>query len=75
MSVLIVDVEKEVESKFRQIVEKRFGKGEQAVEIVVNALMKNWVEKQRQAEAALYFSAFMLCVMMLLSTFSLTSWA
>lgn len=46
MGVLIVDVEKDIESAFRKIVEKRFGRGEQVVELVVNAVMKDWVEKQ-----------------------------
>lgn len=46
MSVLIVDVEKDIDSAFRKIVEKRFGRGEQVVEVVLNAVMKDWVEKQ-----------------------------
>jgi len=46
MSVLIVDVENQIEQAFRKIVEKRFGHGEQTLEIVLNALMKDWVEKQ-----------------------------
>ncbi len=46
MSVLIIDVEKDIDSAFRKIVEKRFGRGEQVVELVVNAVMKDWVEKQ-----------------------------
>lgn len=46
MCVLIVDVEKDIEQAFRKMVEKRFGRGEQTVEVVLNALMKDWVEKQ-----------------------------
>gem|GEM_PF-5036492 len=46
MSILIIDIEKNIEESFRQIVEKRFGHGEQTLEIVLNALMKDWVEKQ-----------------------------
>ncbi len=46
MGVLIVDVEKDIDSAFRKIVEKRYGHGEQVVELVLNAVMKDWVEKQ-----------------------------
>jgi hypothetical protein len=44
--VLIVDIEKNIESAFRKLVEKRYGSGEQVVELVLNAMMKDWVEKQ-----------------------------
>ena len=50
MSVLIVDVEKDIEHAFRKIVEKRFGPGEQTVEIVLNAVMKDWVNRQEVVE-------------------------
>lgn len=46
MSVWIVDVPMDVDQKFRKIVEKKYGPGEQAVELVLHALMKEWVGKQ-----------------------------
>lgn len=46
MGVLIVDVEKDINSAFRKIIEKKYGRGEQVVELVLNAMMKDWVEKQ-----------------------------
>ena len=52
MGVLIVDLESEVENKFRKIIEKRFGPGEHVVEVVVNKLMKNWVENQADGQSA-----------------------
>ncbi len=54
MGMLIVDIEKEVEQKFRKIVETRFGPGEHTVELVLNKLMKKWVEKQAEASASLH---------------------
>jgi hypothetical protein len=46
MGVLVIDVEKDIEQAFRKMVEKRFGRGEQVIEVVLNAVMKDWVEKQ-----------------------------
>lgn len=46
MGVWIVDVQEELDHSFRKIVEKKYGPGEQAVEIVLNALMKEWVGRQ-----------------------------
>ncbi len=46
MSVWIVDVPIDVDQKFRKIVEKKYGPGEQAVELVLHELMKEWVGKQ-----------------------------
>lgn len=46
MGVLIVDVEKDIDSAFRKKVEKKYGHGEQVVELVLNAVMKDWAEKQ-----------------------------
>lgn len=46
MGIVIVDIEKPVETKFRAIVAKKFGPGEQAVELVINELMKRWVESK-----------------------------
>jgi hypothetical protein len=51
MGVWVVDVHEEVDRSFRKIVEKKYGPGEQAVELVLNALMKEWVGKQGKAEA------------------------
>ncbi|MFH0969995.1 MAG: hypothetical protein V1776_00865 [Candidatus Diapherotrites archaeon] len=45
MSTWIVDIEKEVEEKFRKIVEKRYGPGEQTTELVLNRILKKWVER------------------------------
>ncbi len=46
MGILIVDLESEVENKFRKIIAKRFGPGEEVVEMAVNKLMKKWIENQ-----------------------------
>jgi hypothetical protein len=51
MGVLIVDVEMEVEKKFRKVVEKRFGPGDHVVEGVVNTLVKKWVEAQADVKS------------------------
>ncbi len=50
MSVWIVDVPMDVDQKFRNIVERKYGPGEQAVELVLHELMKEWVGKQRKGK-------------------------
>ncbi|MEK6970264.1 MAG: hypothetical protein AABW68_01055 [archaeon] len=50
MSVWIVDVPIEVDQSFRRIVEKKYGPGEQVLEIVLHSLMKEWVGRQEKGK-------------------------
>ena len=55
MGVMILAIENNVEEEFRKIVKKRLGSGGEPVEIVVNRLMKNWVEIENETRTSTSF--------------------
>lgn len=45
MAVMVVEVDNALEQAFKEIVEKRLGKGEKSMDLAVNTLLEKWIRK------------------------------
>ena len=45
MGVLVVEIENSVEEAFREVINRRLGKGEKSLDAALNELLRGWVKR------------------------------